>query len=345
MDEKGITQLLKSPAPSEAEAPPVPSGRLYLVVLSGGIPGAMLPLIPGSNGVGRSPENALQLAESSISRRHAVFHVGADQKVELTDLGSTNGTHLNNQRLEPNRPATIREGDRIRFGSTVVLKFMRPDPEEERFQREMFERTVRDPLTGLFNRAYFLDQIGPLIQHATAGGSGLSVLMLDIDRFKQFNDTYGHDVGDSVLIEVAHVLRQTTRSVDLVARYGGEEFLLALPVPSIALALARGEHIRATLAARRLRLESASVQVTASIGVAYSPADRPRAASSLISTADLHLDQAKQAGRNRVVGPLPRPTPPPGSQSTFEYMVMPLAPVAAGSTCELDDSAFHPGLS
>jgi diguanylate cyclase (GGDEF)-like protein len=169
--------------------------------------------------------------------------------------------------------------------------------------------------------------------------------MLDIDRFKQFNDTYGHDAGDSVLREVARVLRQTTRSVDLVARYGGEEFLLALPVTSIAQALARGEHIRATLAARRLRLESASVQVTASIGVAYSPADRPRAANNLISTADLHLYQAKQAGRNRVVGPLPRHTPAPKSQSTFEYIVMPLASMATRSTCELGDSTFHPGLS
>ena len=85
----------------------------------------------------------------------------------------------------------LHDGDRVQFGSNVIVKFVRPDPCEEQFQREMFERTVRDALTGLYNRSYFLDQVDLLAEQGEERGLGLAILMLDIDHFKRVNDTSG----------------------------------------------------------------------------------------------------------------------------------------------------------
>src|SRR5205823_4727593 len=132
--------------------------------------------------------------------------------VFLTDEGSTNGTFLNGRRVEAHRAHRLEDGDRVQLGTGVVLKLVRLDPSDERFQREMFERTVRDAMTGLYNRSYFLNQIGALATRHAGQGIGLAVLMVDVDYFKRINDRYGHLVGDSVLREVASVIRESTRT-------------------------------------------------------------------------------------------------------------------------------------
>ena len=165
----------------------------------------------------------------------------------------------------------------------------------------MFERTVRDALTGLFNRAYFLNQVGPLAEYNAVRGHGLAILMLDIDHFKTINDRFGHDAGDLVLREVATVLREATRSEDLVARYGGEEFVLALPVVAPDQATERAERIRESLSERRFDAVSTGLRMTASLGLAFARPDRRCTASTLITAADRCLYQAKNAGRNRIV--------------------------------------------
>src|SRR5207237_4065072 len=122
-------------------------------------------------------------------------------------------------------------------------------------------------------------------------GLGTAVLMLDIDHFKRINDTHGHDVGDAVLREVAGVLRQATRSDDLVARYGGEEFVVALPVAAPDQATDRAERVRSTLASRRILAAGTPLRVTASVGLAFTPPGRPRSVAALLSTADQGLHQ------------------------------------------------------
>jgi diguanylate cyclase (GGDEF)-like protein len=183
----------------------------------------------------------------------------------------------------------------------------------------MFERTVRDPLTGLYNRAFFLDQLRQTAEGGSTRGLGLAVLMLDIDHFKTINDTYGHDAGDAVLREVAQVLRECTRSDDLVARYGGEEFTLALTVTAPDQATDRAERIRAAIAARRFAATYASaghaLNVTISIGLAFAHPGHVRDTQALITTADQGLYQAKRHGRNRVVfHPEVTPRQEPGSE-------------------------------
>jgi two-component system cell cycle response regulator len=303
MDDNVATHLCDLLAPSGSSIGPAPrtDQPTYLILISGGIPGAMLRLSPGGNRLGRSADNTIQLPDSSISRYHAFLGADDEGQVRLTDLGSTNGTFLNGRRLPDNTPVRVQDGDRLQFGASVIVKFIRPDPCEEQFQRDMFERTVRDPLTGLYNRSYFLGQFGPLADRGALRGLGTAVLMLDIDHFKKINDSHGHDVGDLVLREVAGVLRQATRADDLVARYGGEEFVAALPVAAPDQATERAERVRSTLASRRILAGGIPLRVTASLGLAFTPAGRPRSVAALIATAEKGLYQAKNAGRDRTV--------------------------------------------
>jgi diguanylate cyclase (GGDEF)-like protein len=303
MDDKGDTLITTVPgAVASAEGGSDPSRARYLIVLSGGIPGAMLALADGPNWIGRAPDNALLLADASISRQHACIEIDPGGPAHLTDSGSTNGTFVNGRRLPPGERTELEDGDRVRFGAACVLKYVRPAPCEEAYQREMYERTVRDALTGLYNRSYFMDQVPALTRRAARQNCGIAVLMLDLDHFKPINDTYGHPTGDVVLREVASVLRQCTRADDIVARFGGEEFVVALPTLSLGRAAERAERIRKTLATRRLRIgDKGSLRVTASIGVEFAPPGRPHSPQALISAADLRLYAAKEAGRNCVV--------------------------------------------
>jgi two-component system, cell cycle response regulator len=303
MDENGATHLCDTQKlASQAIATSSTAGYpTYLIVLSGGIPGAMLPLSMAGSRLGRSADNAIQFPDASISRYHAFFGTDEEGQVRLTDLSSSNGTFLNGRRLSENIPVRVQDGDRIQFGASVVVKLIRPDPCEEQFQHEMFERTVRDPLTGLYNRTYFLNQFGPLADRGALRGLGTAVLMLDIDRFKRINDTHGHEIGDVVLREVAGVLRQSTRADDLVARYGGEEFVVALPVSAPDQATERAERVRSTLASKRIVANGIPVRVTASLGLAFTPPGKPRSIATLVATADRGLYQAKHAGRDRTV--------------------------------------------
>ena len=133
------------------------------------------PLSRVANWVGRAADNAIQLAEATVSRHHALIQVDDEGSVQLIDLGTTNGTFVNGNRLAAKRPQALEDGDRVRFGSSYVLKFVRPAPCEEQFQREMFERTIRDSLTGLYNRAYFMEQVSPLARKAARQKLGLAV--------------------------------------------------------------------------------------------------------------------------------------------------------------------------
>jgi two-component system, cell cycle response regulator len=302
MDAKSNTHICPSPVPqteTESKTPATPSS--YMIVVSGGIPGTMLRLNETGTSLGRSADSSYQLFDITVSRQHALISIDGQGAVHLTDQKSTNGTFVNNKRIVPHRSIRLEDGDRVQLGTNVVLKLVRLDPSDERFQREMFERTVRDTLTGLYNRAYFLNQIGLLAEQNALQGIGLAVLMLDVDHFKRINDRYGHVAGDQVLREVAAVIRESTRTEDLVARYGGEEFVIALPVSVPDLATERAERIRWNITERKIVAVGVEIPVTASIGLAYSAPGRSRNEMGLIMTADQALYQAKADGRNRVV--------------------------------------------
>jgi len=162
-------------------------------------------------------------------------------------------------------------------------------------------QSIKDPLTGLYNRRYLDETLEREIRRAGRSDLPVSVLMLDIDHFKRFNDTHGHDAGDAVLRETSNFLSAGIRAEDFACRYGGEEFVVVLPTATVQVAQARAERLR-------LRLRELSVmhqghpleRVTASIGVAEFPR-HGLTAKDLLSAADAALYQAKRRGRNMVV--------------------------------------------
>lgn len=160
---------------------------------------------------------------------------------------------------------------------------------------------LTDPLTGLANRRHAM----PRLTEMAAAGTGLAVMLLDLDRFKAINDSRGHAAGDAVLAEVAERLRETMPATALLARIGGEEFLAAAPAANARSAAALAEALRATLAARPVPLApdlgGGEVAVTASVGLAFAPPGSRSAAERLMRTADRALLTAKAAGRNRVI--------------------------------------------
>lgn len=169
-----------------------------------------------------------------------------------------------------------------------------------RLRENLVARSIRDPLTGLFNRR-FLDEALPLEEgRARRSGGGFGVVMFDLDRFKQLNDTCGHDAGDAALRAFAKLLQGSVRSGDIACRYGGEEFVLVLPGLSLADAVHRAERIRWALS--RQLLEHCGEMlgpVTVSAGVAAYP-DQGSDVATVMRAADRALYRAKENGRNRV---------------------------------------------
>jgi two-component system, cell cycle response regulator len=164
------------------------------------------------------------------------------------------------------------------------------------------ELAVTDGLTGLHNRRYLDNHLGALFDNAVVRGRQLAVLLLDMDRFKAINDTYGHDAGDEVLREFAMRVRAQTRGIDIVARFGGEEIVVLMPDTPLEGARAVAERIREQVEKVPFPVHGGtkSISVTVSIGVsARQPGDE--SALELLKRADLALYRAKQEGRNRVV--------------------------------------------
>ncbi len=158
-----------------------------------------------------------------------------------------------------------------------------------------------DTLTGLWNRGQIHAQLDADLHQAGRTGRPLSVVMTDIDHFKQVNDHHGHAAGDDVLREVARRIRSTLRTSDEVSRYGGEEFLLLLPDTPFPEARAIAERVRTAVAEPPIVTRNADLTVTVSLGVACTT-DVGLARDALIAAADQALYRAKAAGRNRVEG-------------------------------------------
>lgn len=168
--------------------------------------------------------------------------------------------------------------------------------------RGLRQLSTTDRLTGLLNRGAFDERLVEEASRSRRHGRPFALAIVDIDRFKLFNDTHGHMAGDAALAAVADTLRHSVRQSDLVARYGGEEFVLILPETQAPDAVPRLEAIRATCAARPLAVAGGSASVTVSIGLASWPDDGAEP-DQVLAEADRRLYAAKQAGRNRLVGP------------------------------------------
>jgi two-component system, cell cycle response regulator len=160
-----------------------------------------------------------------------------------------------------------------------------------------------DPLTGLYNRRYAVPHLSAIAARAREEGSQFAVMVIDLDRFKQVNDLYGHAVGDQVLVDVAHRLTANLRDTDVLARIGGEEFLAILPQSCMTVARSVAERLCAAMDDQPIQLASGQeLRVTISIGVAVAGTRGNDCVSveALVQQADLALRESKDAGRNQV---------------------------------------------
>ncbi len=171
---------------------------------------------------------------------------------------------------------------------------------------QLEQMAYRDQLTGLRNFRFFSNRLGEEVHRAKRYRHQLSLVMLDIDHFKKFNDTHGHQAGNEALKHLALVVGETVRDTDTVARYGGEEFALILPETSKRVALELAERVRANVESSPVLLEGHHQKVTVSLGLATLPRDA-FSVQTLVGAADEALYLSKQGGRNRVT-PFTPPT-------------------------------------
>jgi diguanylate cyclase (GGDEF)-like protein len=170
-----------------------------------------------------------------------------------------------------------------------------------RLRETLSNQAIRDPLTGLFNRRYMEETLERELRRAARRGAGLGVVMLDLDHFKEINDTYGHGAGDAALRELGAFLRTHIRVEDIACRYGGEEFILILPEAAPSDVLKRAEQLRLGLKQLGVEYRGQSLRaLSVSLGVAHFP-EHGSTVETIVQAADAALHRAKHAGRDQIV--------------------------------------------
>ena len=275
---------------------PKSSDRACIVVIYGPELGKRASLGHGTFEVGRSPRSDLCIDQESISRHHARISFDGQRHV-IEDLGSTNGTFVNERKLER---TVLNDGDQVKVGRSI-LKYMSGDNIEANYHEEIYRLMTMDALTQTHNRRYFNEALEREYQRSLRYHRALALVLFDIDHFKQINDTYGHVAGDSVLRQLARVVKPRLRQQDVLARVGGEEFAVLLPEVEPAGALVAAEKVRRLVESARFLVDQREFGCTVSAGVAsFDP--RLTTPQMLYEAADRNLYEAKRGGRNRVGG-------------------------------------------
>jgi len=296
-DYKELTNTDTRPAVPTVGGQATQRNRAYLVVLAGMSTGEMFKIANDKTVIGRGPKSDIRIGDEGVSREHASVLVEGD-RVILEDLGSTNGTFCNGVRVTRRE---LCDGDKIMVGSTTILKFTYHDYLDEVFQRQMYESSLRDGLTKVFNKKYFNDLLDKEFSYSVRHGTSLTLLFLDIDYFKRINDTLGHQAGDSVLSDLAGVVSRVVRTEDVLARFGGEEFVVLCRDTDVDGGRVLAERLRTAVVEHRFSYGNELIPVTISVGVASLPDPSLKTAASILAAADKALYEAKKEGRNRVV--------------------------------------------
>ncbi len=286
-------------------SPPIGMGGQctpYLLVLSGSSVGRVIKLELGPNKLGRSVDADIMIDDDGISRLHASVKLLSNNVALIQDLGSTNGTHVDGVEIEE---AGLLDGQKIQLGTSTILKYSCSDHVEERFITRLYESATRDALTKANNRAFFQECLSREFAWHVRHNQPLSLIMFDIDHFKQVNDTCGHPAGDQVLQQISRRCFSQLRTEDLFARWGGEEFVILLRQTLLVHATQFAERLRAYIADEPFDVRCDNGQqmltVTVSLGVSMIEPKVHLTDEALLEETDQRLYRAKAAGRNRVV--------------------------------------------
>jgi two-component system, cell cycle response regulator len=269
--------------------------RFILLEIYGQNLGKRRDIIDDTIVIGRDESCDIAVDDPSVSRKH--MKIFKESKVfYIEDLGSTNKTYVNDEMVVGTR--RLENGDRVKLGNTI-FKFISSQDMEAEYYDQLYQFSIKDGLTGLYNRKSFDDKLDSEFSRCKRYGHSMSLVMIDIDHFKPVNDTYGHLAGDAVLTNLAKLFGRFFRSVDFIARYGGEEFVIILPETSLTGALLTCERIRMAVANNEVHVNQHTLKVTISIGIAEYSNDL-KSPESLLDAADKKLYEAKNKGRNRV---------------------------------------------
>ena len=246
--------------------------------------------------LGRDPTCTFPLHDQRVSWQHATITPHGNDSFVLTDLQSTNGTHVSGVQVASSH--ILRDGEKIIAGDTVI-RFSLADAMDIDFHSEVATLVGTDPLTGLESKLRFDEALEFALRTATEGNQSLAVLMMDMDGVKQINDTHGHLFGAHVIGETGRLIARVLNSKGHACRFGGDEFSAFLPAHDLTSACAVGEEIREAIETAGMEKDGIPLKPTISVGVAcYPPASGD--VLRLISTADQALYRAKDQGKNRV---------------------------------------------
>ncbi|MCB0417412.1 MAG: GGDEF domain-containing protein [Bdellovibrionales bacterium] len=266
-----------------------------VVVISGRPLGKSFSISKERMVMGRDLTADISIGESAISRNHTEFLL-TDEGVVVKDMGSTNGTFVNDQKIDTR---LLNDGDLIRVGN-CILKFLKEGQIENVHYGKMYDLATRDDLTGALNKKALIDFISEEFARAQASMRPMCLMMFDIDHFKQTNDKFGHLAGDYVLKEISSlIINKMIRQKDALGRYGGEEFALVLGGTPLEIAVDVAERIRSAIEHNKFVFDNTQIPVTISIGICAVDSTTKNV-DDLIALADKALYDAKNQGRNRV---------------------------------------------
>ncbi len=279
--------------------------RPALVFLNGDLLAVPIPLDRKEVILGRALEADVRINDTKVSRQHARITALSDPRNPtpnylLTDLQSVNGTLLNGEKITQE---TLQNGDKITIGEHI-LRFELLDEIDREYQRQIRRLLAHDDLTGLLSSRSFFSELRRESGRAKQLGKPFCVLMMDIDYFKNVNDSYGHLTGSKTIEEVGLCITQTLRTGDAAARFGGEEFAAFLLDAELPQGLVAAERIREIIENQPFSVikqgkVSGIHHITISLGVSMYPNDSEDPIE-LVEMADSALYRAKRHGRNKV---------------------------------------------
>ena len=275
--------------------------RPVLIVLDGKDSDRHYPIDKRELVVGRDIRADIVLNDRKCTREHARLiyenfnNPVSAPEVKLVDMNSTNGCYVNGNRVVER---LLEDRDKLLLGSTLLGFFLRDEGELEADQR-LYKLANHDALTNLRNRGVFNMEVGREFDRARRYGRELALVLFDIDHFKRFNDSYGHQMGDFVLQELGLLVNGNVRVNDIAARYGGEEFAIILPETGLEGALIQAERLRAAIANHSFTRDSTSLTLTVSLGIGTTES-HILDVESFIKATDQAMYEAKARGRNRI---------------------------------------------
>jgi two-component system cell cycle response regulator len=246
--------------------------------------------------LGRGSDCEIRINDHSVSRRHARIQPGADGYYAV-DLQSTNGTYVNDV---PASMYKLKDGDYLRVGN-CIYRFLMGGNVEAEYHEEIYRLTIIDALTDIHNKRYFMEFLDRELARSSRYERPLSLVMMDIDKFKAINEEMGHLGGDFTLRELAARIKGNIRKEELFARYGGEEFVVVLPETNGEGAFNLADRLVKVISQQPFQYEDKPFNVTISAGITTTIGDKSITPVDLIRRADEKLYQAKREGRNRVI--------------------------------------------